>query len=64
MSNPWKTYRVQFSEHNVYTIDIKVRTADDALDKAKDLYALGTVPFSLVLDEGGTDDWDAVEVAP
>lgn len=63
MSNPWKTYRVRFSVREFYLIDLKARSADEALVKAEDLYYRnGEAPFSIDISEGGTDDWDAKEV--
>lgn len=64
MSSPWKTYRVSFTAHDCYFIELKARSDDEALARAEHLYTEhGEEPFSFDISQGGTDDWGAEVVA-
>lgn len=66
MTNPWKTYAVHFSARDCYVIDIKARSAHEAIAKAQDRYdRFGGNPeygFAFDIIDGGTSDWNAEEV--
>lgn len=65
--NPWKTFRVWFCVRDCYFIDVRARSAGEAEAKAAALYeAYGESVrhgFMLDLSEGGTEGWEAEEVA-
>lgn len=64
MSTPLKTYRVSFTVHDCYFIDLKAKSEDDAILKAEDLYEReGEKAFEFDISDGGTDDWDAKVIA-
>ncbi len=59
-----KTYLVRFCVRDCYSIELKARDADAALEKAEALYEqAGEDAFQFDLSDGGTDDWDVEEVA-
>ena len=64
--NPWKPYSVRFCVRDCYTIDVKARSADEALRKAGELYERhgesAAHGFRFDISDGGTEGWDAEEV--
>ena len=62
MSNN-KTYLVTFCVRDCYRITLTAKSDEAALEKAQQLYDEdGEDPFCFDFDDGGTCDWDAVEV--
>ena len=60
----FKTYRVGFCVLDHYSIELKAHDALVAIEKAQDLYERhGETPFTFDLSQGGTDNWEAEEVA-
>lgn len=60
-----KTYRVSFCVLDYYTIDLKARDDEAALEKAQDLYEQrGEEPFTFDISRGGNNQWEAEEVKP
>jgi hypothetical protein len=58
-------YRVTFCVLDYYTIELKARDANSAIEKAQGLYERhGEEPFTFDISQGGTDNWDAEEVRP
>ena len=57
------TFRVSFCVLDCYTIDLRARDPDSAIEKAQRLYERrGEEPFTFDLSQGGTDNWDTEEV--
>ncbi len=67
MTSSWKTFRVRFSVRDCYIIDVKARSPAEAERKASDLYeAHGESElhgFQFDISDGGTEGWEAEEVA-
>jgi len=60
-----KTYLVTFCVHNCYRITLKAASAEEAVDKAQNLYDDEHEDvFEFDFTVGGTHDWDAQEVQP
>lgn len=58
-----KTYVVSFCERNFYRITVTAASADEALEKAENLYTDENMSlFELDYSIGGTDAWQAEEV--
>ncbi|HRJ79946.1 MAG TPA: hypothetical protein PLF37_15715 [Planctomycetota bacterium] len=66
MTPPWKTYRVNFSVRDCYTIDVKARSEAEAEHKAHAIYeAHGeSVAHGIHFDisDGGAEGREAAEV--
>jgi hypothetical protein len=59
----FKTFRVSFCVLDCYSIEIKARDDEHAIERAQDLYERdGEEPFTFDLSQGGTDNWEAEEV--
>lgn len=59
-----KTFHVSFCALDYYIIELRARDEDTAIEKAEDLYTRqGEKPFTFDLSQGGTDHWEAEEVA-
>jgi hypothetical protein len=67
MTSAWRTYRVRFCVRDCYIIDVKARSGAEAERKAQSLYeAHGESTlhgFHFDISDGGTEGWEAEEVA-
>ena len=64
-----KRFRVRFNETNFYTVDLKARDEEDAIERAKERY-LDRAPdptpkgFCLDISEGSLGDFEAECLTP